>query len=373
MVISQATIRRARVLPTPGEITIRVGQRVEPPDVIGRAALPGGYRVIPIARLLGVPGERLAEVCTHRIGDSVKAGDVLARGRSLPWPRVVRAPADGVIQAFSDGRIILEVAPQLIELRAGLRGVVVSIIGETRQASVATGLKPGAGPPMRGQEVVIETKGALVQGAWGSGQESYGLLKVIVTAPDEPLGPEAIDVGCHGCIVVGGSTLSEATLRQAQQMQVRGLVVGSLPADLREATMDLPFPVLVIDGYGGQRPMAGPVFEVLKANNEHEAVLNAQQPGRWDAGQPELIVPLTIAGTEQLPVDSGLPADRQLTVGTRVRVLRAPYAGAIGTIKALYERPRPLPTGGRSPGADVDLGSQKAGVVFIPYVNLQPI
>jgi len=366
MVISQATIRRARVLPAPGEVTVRVGQRVEPPDVIGRAALPGGYRVIPMARLLRVPEERLAEVCTHRAGDSVKAGDVLARGRSLPWPRVVRAPADGVIAALSEGRMILEVAPQLVELRAGLPGVVVSLIGETRYTGAVSS-------PRQGQGVLIETKGALVQGAWGSGQESYGLLKVMVAGPDEPLGPEAIDVSCHGCIVVGGSTLSEATLRQAQQMQVRGLVVGSLPADLREATMDLPFPVLVIDGYGGQRPMASPVFEVLQANNAHEAVLNARCPGRWEASPPELIVPLTTAGGEQLPVDSDPPVDRRLAVGMRVRILRAPYAGAIGTIKTLYERPRPLPTGGRSPGADVDLGSQKAGVVFIPYVNLQPI
>jgi hypothetical protein len=231
------------------------------------------------------------------------------------------------------------------------------------------------------QGVLIELTGALIQGAWGSGQDAYGLLKV-VAAPDRPLGPEDIDVSCHGAILVGGSTLSETTLRQAQQMQVRGLVIGSLPADLREAVIDLPFPVLVVEGIG-RRPMAAATFELLKAHDGREVSLNANMPGRWESGRPELIVAssTTATASPDAPAEKGDLHSEQPTLswplepGARVRALRAPYAGAIGTVTKLYERPRSLPTGGRLPGADVDFGNGAVAqaVAFIPYVNLERV
>ncbi len=374
MIRAQTTIRRARWLPAPGEITAFVGQRVEPPDIIGRAALPGGYRVLPVARLLGVPDEQLTAVCLYRAGESVKEGDVLARQPGLLRPRAVRAPAEGVIAALSEGCVILEVAPRAVEVRAGMSGTVVDILD---------GGLPGE---QKGQGVMIELTGALIQGAWGSGQEAYGLLRV-VSGLDRPLRLEDIDVSCHGAIIVGGAALSEAALRQAQQMQVRGLIIGSLPAELREAVIDLPFPVLAIEGMG-HRPMATAVFELLKAHDGREATLNANMPGRWQPGRPEVIIPIPVLEAQPAPAPSarGRVTSEQpapplaLEPGARVRALRAPYVGAIGTVKKLYDRPRPLPTGSRLPGAEVDFGhggmgepGDGSGVVFIPYANLERV
>lgn len=374
MIIAQTTIRRARRLPAPGEITAFVGQRVEPPDVIGRAWLPGEYRVLPVARLLGVPDEQLTEVCLYRAGESVKEGDVLARQPGLLRPRAIRAPADGLIVALSEGCVILEVAPRVVEVRAGMSGTVVGL------------LEGGLLSEHKGQGVLIELTGALIQGAWGSGQEAYGLLRV-VAGQDRPLGPEDIDVSCHGAILVGGAALSEAALRQAQQMQVRGLIIGSLPAALREAVIDLPFPVLAIEGMG-HRPMAAAAFEFLKAHDGREATLNAHMPGRWQPGRPEVIIPIPMVESQPAasPSVRGKVIDEQpapaltLEPGARVRALRAPYAGAIGTVKKLYDRPRPLPTGSRLPGAEVDFGhggvnepGTGSGVAFIPYANLERV
>ncbi|MER3544038.1 MAG: hypothetical protein C4311_05365 [Chloroflexota bacterium] len=373
MIVAQTTIRRARRLPVPGEITAFVGQRVEPPDVIGRASLPGGeYRVLPVARLLGVPDEHLTEVCLYRAGESVREGDVLARQPGLLRPRAVRAPADGVIVALSEGCLILEVAPRVVEVRAGMRGTVVGIL---EGGLAAAGL---------GQGVMIELTGALIQGAWGSGQGAYGLLR-IVAGPDRLLEPGDIDVSCHGVIIVAGASLSEAALRQAQQMQVRGLILGSLPADLCEAVIDLPFPVMAVEGMG-HRPMATATFELLKTHDGREATLIADMPGRWQPGRPEVIIPIPVVDAQPaaLPLAKGKVIGEQpapplaLEPGARVRALRAPYAGAIGTVKKLYDRPRPLPTGSRLPGAEVDFGPTTAGAAasetaFIPYANLERV
>lgn len=372
MIVAQTTIRRARRLPVPGEITAFVGQRVEPPDIIGRASLPGEYRVLPVAQLLGVPDEHLTEVCLYRAGESVKEGDVLARQPGPLRPRTVRAPADGVIVALSEGCLILEVAPRVVEVRAGIRGTVVGIL---EGGLAAAGL---------GQGVMIELTGALIQGAWGSGQGAYGLLRV-VAGPDRLLEPEDIDVSCHGVIIVAGASLSEAALRQAQQMQVRGLILGSLPADLCEAVIDLPFPVMAVEGMG-HRPMATATFDLLKAHDGREATLFADMPGRWQPGRPEVIIPIPVVDAQPAAVPSakGKVIGEQpapllaLEPGARVRALRAPYAGAIGTVKKLYDRPRPLPTGSRLPGAEVDFGHATPGAAasetaFIPYANLERV
>jgi hypothetical protein len=39
---------------------------------------------------------------------------------------------------------------------------------------------------MTGYGVVIETTGALVQAAWGSGKEAYGVIKAVTSAPASP-------------------------------------------------------------------------------------------------------------------------------------------------------------------------------------------
>jgi hypothetical protein len=51
------TIRRERLLPTPGQVLVEVGEMVGAADVVARCQLPGEVRVIDISRALG-PGSR---------------------------------------------------------------------------------------------------------------------------------------------------------------------------------------------------------------------------------------------------------------------------------------------------------------------------
>ena len=63
------SVRRDRMLPVPGEIFVHPGDQVEPTQVIARANLPGDFRILPLARLLGVPGPRVQRYLRVGLGD----------------------------------------------------------------------------------------------------------------------------------------------------------------------------------------------------------------------------------------------------------------------------------------------------------------
>lgn len=348
LAVPLATIRRERILPESGEVVVRPGQRVEPMDVVAHVSRPCGYRTLNVARLLNVKPEDVAQIAVVAPGDPVAKGDPLAKrpGGLFGRGRVLKSPVDGVVAAIGKGRAVIEVAPELVELRALVRGTVISA--------------------MAGYGVVIETYGAMIQAAWGSGKEAFGVIKVVTAGASDPLTADDIDVGCRGAILIGGGMLDEGALRQATQMQVRGLVAGSMHARLAEATYDLPYPVVITEGLG-TLPMAEAIFALLKSNEGRECALDGRTPGGADGGRPDIIIPLPVnSAPPPLPVH-GSP----VRVGSRVRALRAPYTGAVGEVRVLHDRARPLPIGEHLPGAEVDLEGH--GVVFVPYANLELI
>src|SRR5262249_10569037 len=129
-------------------------------------------------------------------------------------------------------------------------------------------------------------------GAWGNGKESYGILKWLGEGLDQPLTPDLIDVSCLGAIIVAGGTLDPDGLRQAETQQVRGIIVGSMSATLRERVAGLSFPVMLVEGLGTV-PMATPAAEVFRSNSGREAGLRAISQTRWGAQRPEVVVPLS--------------------------------------------------------------------------------
>jgi hypothetical protein len=349
LIVPLATIRRERQLLGPGEIAVRPGQKVEPLDVVARVQRSQGYRTVDVARSLKLRPSELEAALAVAPGDTVAKGDALARRRAglFGRTRTLKSPVDGVVAAIGNGRVVIEIAPETVELRALVRGTVISA--------------------MSSYGVVIETHGALIQAAWGSGKEAYGVIKIASDAPGQPLTGDDIDVSCRGTILVGSGRLEESAIRQAVQMQVRGLIGGSLPADLARAALELPFPLVVTEGLGNIA-MAEAAFTLLRTNEGRECAVDGRTPGQaGGSGRPDIIIPLPVLAVPPLLSQHGQP----VRVGARVRALRQPYQGAIGEVKTLHDRARPLPTGALLPGAEVDLEGH--GVVFVPYANLELI
>ena len=59
----------------------------------------------------------------------------------------------------------------------------------------------------------------------------------------------------------------------------------------------------------------------------------------------------------------------QVSVGTRVRIVRAPHVGAVGTVVALPYEPSVIETGASVNVAEVDLGLERR--VVVPLANLE--
>ncbi|HEC35998.1 MAG TPA: hypothetical protein ENI39_05630 [Anaerolineae bacterium] len=340
-------IRRKRLLPSPGEILVREGERVDPIQVIGHAYLPGGFRIINVAQSLEVPAHVVRRYLKVKTGHEVKRGQVLA-ARGGPGRRTCRSPTDGRVTGSGSGRLLIEAPPQKVEVRAGYYGTVARVI------------------PRRG--VVIQAPGALIQGAWGNNQEGVGVLRTMVKTRDEVLRGRTIDASCRGVVLVGGSHLDQAALERAMELQARGIIVGGIPPELLEKTEGLPFPVVATEGIG-TIPISAHIFRLLATHDGREVILNGHFQSRWQTLRPEIIIPLPAEpGTNRLQF-RGAP----LQVGDRVRAVRTPHVGMTGTVLDLPSLAMRTSTGARLPTARVqpEDDSEEIEPLLIPVVNLE--
>jgi hypothetical protein len=186
----------------------------------------------------------------------------------------------------------------------------------------------------------------------------------MVDSPDELLQAEAIDPSCHGTILVGGIGLSDAVLERAEELQVRGIVVGGLPPELVSRVEEVPFTTIVTEGIG-KVPMSKPIFRLLRTHDGREASISGRVQPRWGIVRPEIVIPLPAETVPPTQTQPGTP----LKVGARVRLVRSPHMGAVGTVVALPAHARRLETGARVHGAEVDMGQDAR--VFAPLANLE--
>lgn len=335
-------VQRERVLPVAGEILVREGERVEPVQVIGQASLPGDTRPINVARLLGIQPTAVSKCLKVKSGQRVKRGQVLA---SVRWPqkRSCRAPMDGVVSDGCGGWLLIEAAPEEIELRANLHGTVSRVVA--------------------GWGVVIRTHGTLVQGIWGNGKEGSGVLKALKER-DKPLRAKSIDATCRGTILVGGGRLEADALEKAVEMQVRGIITGGLAPDAMTAAEQMAFPIIVTEAVG-DASMCPRIHHLLTTHDGREATLDARFKTGWEVMRPEVIVPLPAEGGAEVQPDPNLA----LQVGDIVRGVRAPYLGISGVVAAFPTRMRTA-TGMQMMAARVKRDEDEQ-IMAIPLANLE--
>ncbi|MCI0398646.1 MAG: hypothetical protein L0332_02235 [Chloroflexi bacterium] len=336
-------IRRERVLPEQGEVVVRVGQDVSPVQVVARVTQNTGFHILRASEVLGVRPDQLEKYLLVEEGAAVQRGMPLMRKpRRFGRGKRYACPVDGVLYQIRNGFLILQQTPELFELRAMMHGRVAALI------------------PNRG--VALEANGTLIQALWDSGKEGVGKVKVAVETSADALDDAQLGADVRGLVVVAGRVKNVEVLHKLEEGGVRGVVVGSISADLCQATGRFSFPVIVTDAIGTQ-PMAEPVFQLLLQSEGREASLFATRTDQR-RGRPEIIIPLPTAHSQDQPTSGGEP----LAVGKKVRVLRAGSGPHIGKVVAVHTQPRHTPLGALLMGADVELANGE--VVFVPYTNL---
>lgn len=341
-IISHATrIRRKRTLPLPGSVTVRIGQTVQPEDVVATGNIPPKHRVLEVAQGLAIHPDQAEEYIQCQEGSEITEGDLLAGPVGLTR-RVLRAPCDGRIVLIYKDKIILQPANKTFELTAGYPGKVVELVDN------------------RG--IIIEATGSLIQGVWGTGQVAYGKLAVLDKQFDYVLDVDQNSGSYQGRIVVFDYCENEDLLIGFNDLSASGLILAGLNPDLVPLALELKLPVIVLGGMG-KYSFSPKSFDLLSARASQEVTINCEQRDRYTGVRPEIFLPQEISD----PIPPG-KSDVALVPGQLVIINSEPYFGNTGTIHRILGEIE-FPNSSHAEGVEITLHNGEQ--VIIPLTNIE--
>ncbi len=341
-ILPLTTIRRERMLPVPGKVVVRKGQKVGATDVIAEAKIAPEQLLLDIARGLGLPPREADEYLQCQAETNVAQGDVLAGPVGL-GKRVVRAPQNGRVIVAGDGQILLELEGPPFELRSGIPGNVVDLVDDIG--------------------VIIEANGALIQGVWGNGKIDFGLMLSLARSPDEALKTDRLDVSLRGSIILAGYCEDPQAIKSAGELPLRGMILGSIDSQLFSVAAKARFPIIVLDGVG-RRGLNSAAYKLLTTNERREVAINAEPWDRFTGKRPEVIIPLPASPESPAPRETA-----EFVAGQKVLIVRAPFTGLIGTLTTLPAGTSVLSNGLKTQVAEIDL--EGGDHVVVPLANLE--
>ncbi|MBQ16254.1 MAG: hypothetical protein CMJ65_03920 [Planctomycetaceae bacterium] len=330
--------RVRRILPIPGEVKKKVGDRVAATDVVAETFMPGNVNPINVANILSMPPGDIPDCMLKQVGDSVDIDEPLAETSGIFgfFKAMCRSQAVGTIETISEvtGQVIIRGSPLPVQVTAYLSGEVVEVIPD--------------------EGVLIESDTAFVQGIFGIGGETNGPVVMACDSPDQELTPDRITQEMTGAVVIGGGRMTGEAVKRAIQVGCAAIVSGGLDdADLREVlgydlgvaitgSETLGVTLVVTEGFG-EIAMAERTFRLLGDCQGFEASVNGTTQIRAGVMRPELVIPHTSdEHTREANADRPIGL---LEAGTSVRIIRDPYFGAIGTVVDMPSEPQELDSG----------------------------
>ena len=324
-VLHYSNVKKDRRLPIKGQVNKKKGDLVNANDVVAKTDLPGNVSMVKVANLLNIAPSDINDILIVKEGDSVNKGDLIAQTDGLfgLFKSDVRAPVSGTIESVSDvtGQIVMREAPIPVEVDAYVGGVVSEVI--------------------ENEGVTISSEAAYVQGIFGIGGESRGVLEVIANERGDELLIDSINESHTGKIIVGGSFISLEAFKKAIDLNVEGIVIGGFNYfDLEDilgytlgvaitGTEDLVTSLIVTEGYGNIK-MSERTFDLLKKHNGEFVSVNGATQIRAGVIRPEIVIPLD---KKKIPDDNNrTEGNLGIQKGSLVRVIRAPYFGKIGEV-----------------------------------------
>jgi hypothetical protein len=332
-------IQKERRLPLSGEVMVKQGDRVRAEQVVARTELPGNVQPIKAASILGQHQQDLLEYMIKKEGESVGKGEIIATAKSFfgLFKAHCASPCAGTIESISTvtGQVIIREPPIPVEVEAYIDGQVIEVI------------------PKEG--VIVETQGAFIQGIFGIGGETHGVIHMAVKSPQEELTEGHLEGDVKGKVLVGGSHVTQEVLGKARDRGARAIVVGGMDADdLRSflgydlgvaitGSEQLGITLVMTEGFG-RMMMAERTFELLGRFEGQTCSVNGATQIRAGVMRPEIVVPQA-TGTASGEMVHSMSAGLQ--VGSPVRVIRAPHFGRLGEVSGLPPELRVVESGAK--------------------------
>jgi len=363
---ADTVIRKVRRLPLKGQVLVQVGDSVNPDTVIARTELPGPVTTVRVAERLGVEPRELTKYLLKQVGEKVQAGEVLAERKSFfgLFTSRVTSPITGTIDFISEatGNIGIRHLPTPVEVTAYLRGLVVEVLPE--------------------EGAVVATRGVFVQGIFGLSGERHGQIALLADSPDEVVPDTKVSDEHKGKVLIAGALAHWRLMEAAKQVGAVALVTGGvLDTDIKKLLgydigvaitghEPLPFTLIVTEGFG-EIAMAKRTFELLASQEGKEASVNGATQIRAGVIRPEVVVPKDgVLTFEELgeTKESGFAAG-ELNIGTPIRLIRAPYFGALGRVVALPPEPQEIETETKTRVLEAELVTGER--VIVPRANVE--
>lgn len=326
-VTERMPLLKERRLPLKGTVVVKTGDSVKAEDVVARTELPGNVQPVKAASILGVHQQDLREFMLKKEGDPVEKDEIIATSKSFfgLFKSHCRSPVTGTVESVSDvtGQVILREPPVPVEVDAYIDGVVNEVMPD--------------------EGVMVEAEGSFLQGIFGVGGETVGLIQVATKGPEEELTSDHFTSDHAGKVVIGGSLIRIPALRRAVEVGARAVVVGGIDdQDLRAllgydlgvaitGQEDIGCTVVITEGFG-EMSMAHRTFDLLGAREGMKASVNGATQIRAGVMRPEIVIPLTDKAQMS---DKTADASEGLQIGSPVRVIRMPYFGALGVVTEL--------------------------------------
>ena len=327
-VLKNTEILKERRLPLKGSVNALVGDDVSPESVIAKTDLPGNVQMVNVANQLNVDASDVEAVMIASEGSQISKNELIAETNGIfgYFKSRVHSPVDGTVESISNitGQVVIREAPIPVAVDAYIKGLVHEVI--------------------HNEGVVIKSYGSFVQGIFGIGGESRGLIKMLSETRDSEISAGMINSELQGLIVVGGSFISLEAYKKALKCKVAGVVVGGFNYyDLEEilgytlgvaitGSEDLITSLIVTEGYG-KIQMGQQTFDLLRDNSGRLASINGATQIRAGVIRPEIIIPNNTSREENSARDAKKTSG--MIEGSLVRVIRSPNFGAIGAVKEL--------------------------------------
>ncbi|MDD5528413.1 MAG: hypothetical protein PHX21_00105 [bacterium] len=363
-VASNTKVRKERRLPLKGEVIVTIGTKVTAETMVARTELPGDVNPLNIGGLLGVPPEDIEHYLMKHPGDSLTKGEPIAQTKGLFgfMKTTINSPIDGTFESLSKitGQAILRQPPTLVAINAYIDGIVTEVL--------------------ENEGVIIDTVGAFIQGIFGIGGETVGILKKAVANPADILTAQNISSADKDKILIAGSYVTCETMKKAVECGCKGIIVGGIgDQELKEflgydigvaitGTEKKGLTLIVTEGFGPMQ-MAKRTFELLCSYDGRRASINGATQIRAGVLRPEVIIPLSedekdIKAVKEIEI-------KGVDIGTRVRIIREPYFGKLGKVKSLPSELRQIETGTKVRTFEITLDDGTDAV--LPRANVEMI
>jgi len=357
-----------RSLPGKGRILVKEGQEVTPDEILGIATISGGFRSLPLAKLLAVPRTEATQYLQRPIGQQIYKDELLAfkKGNLMVSEKVVLAPSDGTLSSYDEPTDSLKI--EFLKHQSDLAAAVYGVVEKVDQ--------------LRG-EALIRTEATIIHGLLGSGKARDGLL-LFLDSRSSLVAKESIKNELSGTIVVAGGLFYESALMQSVNIGVHGIITGGINLiDFQGVSggrafrsskvgTDVGLSIIVTEGFGSI-PIGEDIYQILAARKNKFAILDGNRKllilPSFESSSMAKIKKTVLPQASKFdgsPEPVALELRRDLTV----RVVTTPYFGEQGVITEIDQTPTKLESGILTYLVTVRSKTRK---IRVPYTNVEAI